>query len=91
MIHDDQLVRQVEHEVALIRRAREPQAHRLELEGQVVAEGAVEAEVRLVRVVEEVDERAQHGEDRRLAAALLLGEAPGGRAHLARRRRRRRP
>ena len=59
MIHDDQLVRQVQDEVALIRRALELEPHRLELEGQVVAEGAVQAQVRLVLVEEQVDEGPQ--------------------------------
>ena len=53
VVDDDQLVRQVQHEVALVRRPLEPQADRLELERQVVAEGAVQAEVRLVGMVEE--------------------------------------
>ena len=83
MVDDDQLVRQVEDEVALIGRALELEPHRLELEGQVVAEGAVQAQVRLVLVEEQVDEGPQEGEHRGLAAALLLGEAPRGRPHLA--------
>ena len=46
-------------------RALEPEADRLELEGEVVAESAVEAQVRLSLVEEEVDERPEQGEDRR--------------------------
>ena len=83
MVHDDQLVRQVEDEVALLGRALELEPHRLELKGQVVAEGAIEAQVRLVLVEEQVDEGPQEGEDRGLAAPVLLGEAPGGCPHLA--------
>ena len=62
-----------EHQVALVRRALELELHRLELVGEVVAEGAVEAEVLVLVVVEELDHRAQQAEDRGLPAALLLG------------------
>ena len=59
----------------------QPQAHRLELEGQVVGEGAVEAQVRLVGMVEQGDQGPERGEHRRLAAALLLDEPSFRRAH----------
>ena len=81
MIHDHELVGQVEHEIALVGTPRQPRANRLELEGQVVAEGAVEAQVWLVRMTEQLDERPEHGEDRGLAAAILLGESARRRAH----------
>src|SRR6185312_11459144 len=74
VVYDDELVRKVEDEVALRGLALEPEPDRLELKGEVVPEGTVEAEVRLVRVAEECDQRAQQREDRRLPAPRLLGE-----------------
>jgi hypothetical protein len=41
VVDDQDLVGQVQHEVALVGRARQAQPHRLELEDEVVAEGAV--------------------------------------------------
>ena len=83
MVDDQDLVGQIEHEVALARRAFEAAAQRLELEREVVAEGAVEPEVRIRVGREEIDDRAQHREHRRLPAALLLREASLGHAHVA--------
>ncbi len=59
MVDDDELVREIEEKVALVGRSLEAEADRLELEREIVAEGAVEAQVRLVRVVEERAERPQ--------------------------------
>ena len=59
MVDDDELVREIEEKVALVGRSLEAEADRLELERKVVAEGAVEAQVRLVRVVEKRAERPQ--------------------------------
>jgi len=83
MVDDDQLVREIQNKIALVGRSFEAEADRLELKRQVVAEGAVEAEVRLLRVMEERAERAQEREDRRLPTALLLGESACGRSHCA--------
>ena len=81
MVDDDQLVGQVEDQLALVGGPLEPETDGLELEREVVAEGPVEAEVRFVGMVEEVDERPQHREHRGLPAALLLGEARRGGGH----------
>ena len=70
--HQD-LVGHEEHQVALVGRALQLELHRLELVGEVVAEGAVEAEVLVLVVAEELDHRAQQAEDRGLPAALFLG------------------
>ncbi len=45
MVDDQDLVRQVEHKVALVSRARLLEPDRLELENEIVAEGAVEPEL----------------------------------------------
>ena len=75
MIDDQDLVRQIEDEIALILGARQPKAHRLELEDEVVAERAIEAEMLVLGTPEQIVERAQHREDARLPAALLFREA----------------
>jgi hypothetical protein len=82
VVDDHELVGQVKDEVALVGRPLEPQPERLELKGQVVAEGAVQPQVGVVGRVEQLDQRAQDREDRRLLRALLLGEAAGRRADL---------
>ena len=74
VVHEEQLVGEVEDEIALVGRARPPRADRLELEREVVAEGAVEPEVRLLGVAEERDQRTEHREDRRLAAPVFFRE-----------------
>src|SRR5205814_2864927 len=84
MIDDQDLVRQIEDEIALILGARQSKAHRLELEDEVVAERAIEAEMLVLGTPEQIVERAQHREDARLPAALLLREARVALAHLAR-------
>ena len=75
VVDDQDLVRQVKYKIALIVGTRQAQLHRLELEDEVVAEGAIEAEMLVFRALEQGDQRAQHREHRRLTAALLLGEA----------------
>jgi hypothetical protein len=77
VVDDHELVGQVEHQVALVVGPGDPQRDRLELEREVVAERAVEAEVGVVGRAEQVSQRADHGEQRGLAAPLLLLEAPG--------------
>ena len=72
VVHDEDFVGHEEHQIALIRRALELELHRLELVGEVVAEGAVEAEMLVLVLAEEVDDRAHQAEDRGLPAALLL-------------------
>ncbi len=77
VVDDQHLVRQVQHEVALIGGARQLEPHRLELEHQIVAERAVKPEMLVLRAGEQLAERAQHREDAGLAAAFFLGK-PGG-------------
>jgi hypothetical protein len=84
VIDDDQLVGKIENEVALLGAPGQPLPDRLELEREIVAERAVQAQVWLVAMVEERDDGAEHGEDRRLSAAFFLGEPPGRLAHDAR-------
>ncbi len=84
MIDDQDLVRQIEDEIALILGARQSKAHRLELEDEVVAERAIEAEMLVLGTPEQIVERAQHREDARLPAALFLREARVALADLAR-------
>src|SRR5204862_368237 len=84
MIDDQDLVRQIEDEVALILGARQSKAHRLELEDEVVAERAIEAEMLVLGTPEQIVERAQHREDARLPAALFLREERVALSHLAR-------
>ena len=72
--HPD-LVRQVQHQVALGGRAIEPRPDRLELERQVIAERPVQAQVRVL-AAERRGDLPQRGEHGRPAAALLLGELP---------------
>ncbi len=75
MIDDQDLVRQIQHQVALIIRARQAQLDRLELEHQIVAERAIEPEMLVFGTGEEVAERPQYRKHAGLAAALLLREA----------------
>ena len=74
MVDDEDFVGQIEHEVALAFGALQRIVDRIELEGEVVAERAVEAEVGILVGAEQRGDGAQHREDRRDAAALLLGE-----------------
>src|SRR5881275_397571 len=84
MIDDQVLVRQIEDEIALILGAGQSKAHRLELEDEIIAERAIEAEMLVLGTPEQIVERAQYREDARLPAALLLWEARVALAHLAR-------
>ncbi len=52
--------------------ARQPLLDGLELEEQIVAEGADQAQAEVFGAAEFVDEQAQNRKDRRLFAALLL-------------------
>ena len=79
MVDDQQLVGQVEHQVTLVLGAGKPQRNRLELEGEVVAERTVEAEVGVLGRAKQLDQRPHHREHRGLAAALLLVETAAGR------------
>ena len=74
-VQDPDLIRQVQHEVALGRGTIQPEPDRLELERQVIAERPVQAQVR-VRAAQRRRDLPQRGEHRRPAAALLLGELP---------------
>ncbi len=80
-VDHDEAVGQVQHEVALVVGADELLPDGLELEGQVVAEGAVEAEVRVV-ALEGGDDLADGGEDGGPAAAHLLRQQVLGLGHV---------
>ena len=82
MVHDEDFVGQVKHEIALAVRPVQLEGHRIELEAEVIAEGAVEPEIGILVRLEERDNRTQHGEDGRYARALLLGEGARGFADL---------
>ena len=82
VIHDEQVVGQVEHQVALFGRARQRQRDGLELERKVVAERPVQAEVRIV-ARKQVHQRTHDRERGRLTAALFLLESPVGPLHAA--------
>lgn len=82
-VHHDHLVGEVKDEVALVGRALDGEPDRLELERQVVAERAVQAQVR-VRPGEKIADGAQRGEDGGLAGCAPPRRRP-------RRRRGRRP
>ena len=84
--HED-LVGQVQQQVALVGVALLRERHLLELEGEVVAERAVQPELRVVVDAHQLAQRAHHREDRVLARALLLGEAALDLAHAAAQRR----
>src|SRR5438105_15707251 len=83
MIDDQDFVGQIENEIALILRPRQSEPHRLELKDQVVAEGAVEAEMLVFGTAEQVVQRAQYRKDAGLPAALFLGKPRIALAHLA--------
>src|SRR6516165_8498624 len=44
MVDDDNLIGEIENEIALVLRARNPPANIVELKGEIIAEGAVEPE-----------------------------------------------
>ena len=79
MIDDEDLVGQIKHEVALAVGALQREVDRVELEGKVVAEGAVEAEIGILLRPEQAGDGTQHGEHRWNAAALLFREDAAGR------------
>ena len=83
MVDDDQLVRQVEDEVAPVLRARDAALHRLELVGEVVSEGAIEAELSVLAAAEEIAQRAHQREDGGLPASILLTKSALRSAHCA--------
>ncbi len=62
MVDDENFVGQVEHHVALVGRPLQLQVDRVELEGEIVAEGAVEADAGIRLRMEEIGDGAQHGE-----------------------------
>ena len=74
-VDDPDLVRQVQHQVPLVVGPVDRQAHRLELERQVVTERPVQPQVR-VRAAERGGDLPQHAEHGRPAGPLLLGERP---------------
>ena len=74
--HPD-LVGQMQDQVALPGRALAAQPHRLELEGQVIAERPVQAQMR-VGAAERRRDLPQRAEHRGPPAALLLGEVAAG-------------
>ena len=81
VVDQGDLVGQVEHQVALLGVPPQPGANRLELEGEVVAERTVKAEIRLVGRGEDGKDGAQQREDGRLAGSQLLGEAAACRVY----------
>eukprot|EP00962_Isochrysis_galbana_P040376 scaffold14607_cov123-Isochrysis_galbana.AAC.3 len=76
-IHHEELVGQVEQQVALALHPSLVRPHRLKLEREVVAKRAVQTEHRLGVAAEEVAQAAHHGEDGVLPRPLLLGEVVG--------------
>ena len=73
MVDDDDLVGKVEHQIALAFRALQLLFHRVELEGEIVAESTVEAEIAVGGTVEQIGDRPQRREDGRHARAIFLG------------------
>ena len=76
VVDDQDLVGQVQHEVALVGGARQPEPHRLELEHQVVAERAVEPEMLVLRTGEQVDQ-ARAAPRRRSAGGCAVPRESG--------------
>jgi hypothetical protein len=72
MVRDEDLVGQVEHDVALAGIAGPFLLQRLELENEVVAEGAVEPEKRVFRRGAEIADPAQQRENGRAPGAQRL-------------------
>ncbi len=78
MVIDDQdLVGQKEHHVALVVGPFQLQVDRFELEGDVIAEGAVEAEL-VVAAGKQILQRPDDGKRRGLAGPLFFLEHPVG-------------
>ena len=76
VIHFEDFVRQIKDEVPSLVRARQALGDRIELEGQIVAEGAKKAQAAVILGLEESDDRAKNREDRRHARALFLRDRP---------------
>ena len=73
----EQLVGQVQHQIAARGIALQHFRHRLELIGEIVAEGAVEAELAPLLGAEQRHDGPQHGKDARHARTLFLGHRRG--------------
>ena len=69
--HED-LVRQIEDEIALVIGARQAQLHRFELEDQIVSESAIKPEMLVLGAREQMDQRAQVFVDGFVTRAELL-------------------
>jgi len=78
VVDDEDLVGQVQDQVALALGALQRVGDRIELEGEVVAEGAVEPEIGIVLGAEQGGDGAQNREDGRHAGPLLLGKDATG-------------
>ena len=75
MVNNNQFVREIEYQVALIGRTFQTQPYRLKLKGEVVAKCAIQTQMRLRGAIKELHQHAQHGKKRGLLTALLLREA----------------
>ena len=73
LVHHDELVRQVQHQVALGGVPLLGQLDRLELEREVVPERAVEAELQVSHLVAVVPEQMDQGADHRKEGRLWRG------------------
>jgi len=82
MIDNQHFVRQVEHQFPRCRVAGKTLAHRLKLEAQLIAEGAVEPQVRILGAFEMRAECAQHRKHAGLAGTGFLRKLRRGRPHL---------
>ena len=60
MVNHNQFVREIEHQVALVGRTFQMQPYRLKLKSEVIAERAIQTQMRLRSTVEELDQLAQH-------------------------------
>ena len=78
-VDDKQFVRQIEHQIALVFGALQTETDRIEGEGQVVAERAIQAEVIVPIDVEGSENRPQSGENAGLLAAFLFEEGAASR------------
>ena len=77
VVDDEDLVRQEQHHVALVFRTLHGKLDRVELEGEVVAEGAEQPDRRIRVGVEQVHHRAQHGEHCRHLGAFFFRKGAG--------------
>ena len=76
MIDDQNFIRQEQHHVALVVGTLQLQLDRIELEGEVVAEGTVKAKVGIFLRKEQVGNGAKDSEHRRHLRAFFFGEHP---------------